>query len=89
MPEYNVDAHFLPPGRIGSCHILVFLLRHLVFAQPEAAGQSHLDLGFLRRLAPYLERGWRLDDDIVPATLWTDDYVNVLSPLWNGLRGRR
>ena len=41
------------------------------------------------RLAPYLERGWRLDDDIVPATLWTDDYVNVLSPLWNGLRGRR
>jgi len=40
------------------------------------------------RLEPFLARGWRSDDEIVPATLWTDDYVNVLSPLWNGLRGR-
>jgi spermidine synthase len=40
-------------------------------------------------LAAFEARGWRSDDEIEPATLWTDDYVNVLAPLWEGLRRRR
>jgi spermidine synthase len=41
------------------------------------------------RLAPFLSRGWSSHEDVPAATLWTDDYVNVLSPLWHGLRGER
>ena len=36
-------------------------------------------------LAPFRTRDWTPDDGIRAATLWTDDYVNVLAPLWEGL----
>ncbi len=38
------------------------------------------------RIASLLARGWQPDAIVRPATLWTDDYVNVLAPLSSGLR---
>lgn len=40
-------------------------------------------------LDPFVARGWVSDDGIRAATLWTDDYVNVLVPLWEGLSAKR
>jgi len=39
-------------------------------------------------LAPFLAKGWRSDESLRAATPWTDDYVNVLAPLWSHLRTR-
>ena len=38
------------------------------------------------RLALLRERGWQSDANIRAATLWTDDYVNILAPLWSHVR---
>ena len=43
------------------------------------------------RLEPLLDRGWvRLGpgDGLTEASPWTDDYINILSPLWAKLRPR-
>jgi SAM-dependent methyltransferase len=41
-----------------------------------------------KRIAPLLALGWTSDASVRPATPWTDDYVNVLAPLWSRLRGK-
>ena len=40
------------------------------------------------RLEPFLAQDWRSDEHLRAATPWTDDYVNVLAPLWSHLRMR-
>jgi hypothetical protein len=54
----------------------------------EMSARAYLLARRPERLAPYVARGWTPDDAIQPAALWTDDYVNVLAPLWAGLARR-
>ena len=41
-------------------------------------------------LQPLLEAGWVLlgEDDLKPMALWTDDYINILEPLWERVKAR-
>jgi spermidine synthase len=57
-------------------------------APMEMSARAYLLARRPERLAAYEQRGWQRHDAVRAATLWTDDYVNVLAPLWGGLTRR-
>jgi hypothetical protein len=55
----------------------------------EAASQCVVMARSLKRLQPLLDRGWVAlgpDDGLPDFTMWTDDYINILAPLWANIR---
>ena len=78
-------VHLLDPPLVGACELPRGRLAPL--EDPSEAYVLSRDVALLE---PLLGLGWTLADDasFPEVTPWTDDYANVLAPLWARLSAR-